>query len=415
LFAARLVFYVLVVVTGRTRWWVVALCGVVAAGLAGSRVGAETSLFPIPEIVVDPNEGTTLGALGVAVVADETKRIRRIIAPDVRYNDVFGVYPTFRYFDYPTPNQRFFFSAGKSTKIDEYLELNYGGFDLLQGRLDVDAQFVRDRDSRERFYGIGNDTPSSDESNYTGDVFRGQLLGKWHLPDDLLVAAGARVRRVRVHAGGVAGIPYPGDLFSPDEVRGIDGETIVAANTGLWYDTRDLPDAATEGSLVGANLEVVDTAIGSSVSYQRWSVEGRTFQALREDRRAILAARAFGEYLNGGARAPFYELNCVGGVNSLRGYGSHRFCDRHRIGTQIELRFNVYQREVFGVFANLETAPFLDVAKVFADSRDSPFRDQHTVPGLAFRAVVRPQVVAYVDLGFANGGVAAFTGIDYPF
>jgi outer membrane protein assembly factor BamA len=387
----------------------------VAAGPAGSRAGAVTSFFPLPEIVVDPNEGTTVGALGVVVVADETKRIRRIIAPDVRYNDVFGVYPTFRYFDYPTPNQRFFLSAGKSTKIDEYVELSYAGFDLLEGRCDVDTRLVRDRDSRERFYGIGNDTPDSNESNYTGDVYRGQLLGKWHLPDDLLAAAGARIRRVRVHQGGVEGIAYPGAVFPAEEVRGIDGETIVAANTGLWYDTRDLPDAPTEGSLVGGSLEVVDTAIGSSVSYQRWSLEGRTFQALRDDRRVILAARGFAEYLHGGEHAPFYELNCVGGVNSLRGYGSHRFCDNHRIGTQVELRLNVYQREIFGVFANVETAPFLDVAKVFADSRESPFRDQHAVPGIAFRAVVRPQVVAYVDLGFADGGVAAFTGIDYPF
>jgi len=388
---------------------------VVAASVVSARVGAEVSLFPIPEIVVDPNEGTTVGVLGVAVVADETKRIRRIIAPDVRYNDVFGVYPTFRYFDYPTPKQRFFFSGGKSTKIDEYMQLSYAGFDLLDGRLDLDAEMVRDLDSRERYYGIGNDTPSDNESNYTGDVFRGGLLAKWHLPDDLLVAAGTRVRRVHVHGGGVDGVPYTGSLYTGGEARGIGGETIVAAKTGLWYDTRDLPDAPSEGSLVGGNFEVVDTAIGSSVSYQRWSLEGRTFQALRDDRRAILAARAFAEYVNGGEHAPFYELSCVGGVGSLRGYGSHRFCDNHRIGTQIELRFNVYQREIFGVFANLETAPFLDVAKVFANSRDSPFRDLHTVPGIAFRAVVRPQVVAYVDLGFANAGVAAFTGIDYPF
>jgi outer membrane protein assembly factor BamA len=399
----------------RTGWSILALCGVVAAGLASTRVGAETTFFPIPEIVVDPNEGTTLGALGVMVVADESKRIRRIIAPDVRYNDVFGVYPTLRYFDYPTPQQRFFFSAGKSTKIDEYMQLNYSGFDLLDGRLDVDAHMVRDRDSRERFYGIGNDTPSSNESNYTGDVFWGDLLAKWHLPDDLLVAAGARFRRVRVHHGGVQGIPYTGDFFASGEVRGIGGETIVAANTGLWYDTRDLPDTPSEGSLVGGNLEVVDTAIGSTVSYQRSSVEGRTFQALRDDRRAILAVRAFAEYLHDGDRVPFYELSSVGGVGSLRGFGSHRFCDRHRIGSQIELRFNVYQREIFGVLANLETAPFLDVAKVFANSRESPFHDLRTVPGIAFRAVVRPQVVGYVDLGFANGGVAAFTGIDYPF
>jgi hypothetical protein len=129
----------------------------------------------------------------------------------------------------------------------------------------------------------------------------------------------------------------------------------------------------------------------------------------------ILAVRAFAEYLHDGDHAPFYELSSLGGVNSLRSSGSHRYRDKHRLGSQLELRSNVYEREIFGVRANLEATPFIDVGKVFADSRDSPFRDLHAVPGIGFRAAVRPQVVGYVDLGFSGDGVAAFTGIDYPF
>jgi hypothetical protein len=41
--------------------------------------------------------------------------------------------------------------------------------------------------------------------------------------------------------------------------------------------------------------------------------------------------------------------------------------------------------------------------------------DLHIVGGLGFRAVVVPQVVAYVDFGSSGGAPAAFTGIDYPF
>ena len=38
-----------------------------------------------------------------------------------------------------------------------------------------------------------------------------------------------------------------------------------------------------------------------------------------------------------------------------------------------------------------------------------------TARGLGFRALVRPQLVAFVDVGYGEEGDSIFTGIDYPF
>jgi outer membrane protein assembly factor BamA len=397
------------------RWGTWVLAGILSLGLPLDWAEARITYFALPEIIVDPDEGWTYGVLGIVLFSAEDKRIRRIIAPDVRYNEVYGVYPTFRYFGYPTPHQRFFLSAGKSTEIDEKFEGTYSGVDLFGGRVDVQVRIKRDLDSRERFYGIGNDTDDDDETNYTGDDYRGRLIVGVHLPDDLILSTGPRFSWMRVRRGGVDDLPYTGDYFSDDEAPGLDGETIVGYNLGLWYDTRDLPDAPTKGSLLGGNFEIVDKGIGSSTSYLRWLLEGRTFQPLRRDGKIVLAARAYAEYMHGGERAPFYELCSLGGQSSLRSSGSNRYRDRHRLGAQLELRANVYQREIFGVRAALELTPFLDLGKVFKDSQESPFRDLHAAPGIAFRIAVRPQVVAYVDLGVDGDGVSAFSGIDYPF
>jgi hypothetical protein len=35
--------------------------------------------------------------------------------------------------------------------------------------------------------------------------------------------------------------------------------------------------------------------------------------------------------------------------------------------------------------------------------------------GNGFRGLVRPQILAFVDLGYGSEGLAVFTGIDYPF
>jgi len=39
-------------------------------------------------------------------MADDDGNAKRMIAPDVRYNDITGVYPTLRYYDYSRPKQR---------------------------------------------------------------------------------------------------------------------------------------------------------------------------------------------------------------------------------------------------------------------------------------------------------------------
>jgi hemolysin activation/secretion protein len=102
-------------------------------------------------------------------------------------------------------------------------------------------------------------------------------------------------------------------------------------------------------------------------------------------------------------------------MESLRSKDATVFTDKHRFVMQAELRSQVYRREIFGVAAHIELAPFLDFAKVFNDSDELPFSNLHAAGGLGVRAVVVPQVVAYVDVGTGGDKPAVFTGIDYPF
>ncbi len=74
-----------------------------------------------------------MGLLGVFLMSTEDKSISSIIAPDVRYNDSFGVWPTFRYFGYPDANTRFSVFAGKATKQGENAEAAYNGHDMFGG------------------------------------------------------------------------------------------------------------------------------------------------------------------------------------------------------------------------------------------------------------------------------------------
>jgi hypothetical protein len=401
---------------GVGRWAAIVLCGVAYFATAGNAAGVDPTLIPLPEIIVDPNEGTTVGVLPVILIPSETKSIRSIIAPDVRYNDTFGIYPTFRFFDYPDPKQKYFVIGGKGTLRGEYAEADYQGFDLLDGWLNLSTNLRHEQDPFERFFGFGNHTPDSGESNYTSETERGMLLASLNFYDSFEALWQTRVSEERTGLGGVTHLPQVRDPSSGlSQVNGVTGFTTVGQQFGLAFDNRDSYDIPTRGVYANTAIEVVDKAFGSSNSFIKYSFEGKAFLPLREDKRLIAALHAALDYLQHGNNAPFYEKNAVGGIHSLRSYGSGRFRDNNNFVLQGELRTNVYEREIFGIRAHLEVTPFVDLAKVFNTSREFPLESLHPAGGLGLRAVVVPQVVAYVDFGTSGGAPAVFTGIDYPF
>jgi outer membrane protein assembly factor BamA len=228
-----------------------------------------------------------------------------------------------------------------------------------------------------------------------------------NLPANLQASLQLRFRYGDVGPGGLTDVP---ELQDPP-----DPETIVGTRFALTYDTRDLTDIPTRGLFADVGVEIVDQGLGSSSSYVKYGLEGKAFFPLTRSEKYVLALHADLDYMHNGENAVFYEQNIVGGKYSLRGYGRRRFTDVHRFVLQGEVRSNVYERELFGVNAHLEVAPFIDLAKVFNSATELPLENLHPVGGLGFRGVVVPQVVAFVDFGIGEEGTAGFTGIDYPF
>jgi len=407
----------------RDRWIRLVTFAVTLAvpGAVGALIslGNNLTLIPLPEILTDPNEGTTVGVLATVLQTDDDGTIRRMLAPDVRWNDITGAYPMLRFFDYSLPKQSIVLQGGKATKIGEYFEASYQGEHLFDGWLDARVQLLHENDPFERFYGFGNATPNRAETNYTSDTtaFLGAV---WvNLPYALHVGTQTRVRVVRLRQGGVSSIQQLLDDPALAGTPGIDGDTIVGQRVSTRYDTRDDIAIPTEGTLVEAGAEVVDKALAASTSYLRYNMECRSFVPLVADKRFILASQAVLGYLQHGDQAPFYDRNALGGESSLRGFGSNRYTDNDYFFARGELRSNVWEpqflTERFKVRGHIEVAPFVDVGRVFASSRTFPLEDLHVAGGTVFRAIVPPQLVSYVALGTTGSGIAAFTGIDYPF
>jgi hemolysin activation/secretion protein len=107
------------------------------------------------------------------------------------------------------------------------------------------------------------------------------------------------------------------------------------------------------------------------------------------------------------------DRDYVGGAQELRGFGAGRFYDRNSFASSVELRKKVFGFDASNSHVDVEVTPFIDVGDVAPSG--TPLNHLHNVAGVGFRGVARPFIVGYVDIGYGNEGVAAFTGIDYPF
>jgi outer membrane protein assembly factor BamA len=366
----------------------------------------------LPAFDTDPNEGETYGVLPVWMFKDADGRVRSILAPSVTYNEIRGVTGTFRYFHYPTAFERLELVASYSEKIDREVDVHYRNSDVFGGRFHADIQLLHERTSSVRFFGIGPESEKEDESNMTLGVTGGYMLFGVNMSKTMRLSLGETLQRFDVSRGGVPGLPFTGDLF-PD-LPGVQGALIHAQRVALIHDSRDSLTTPTEGLYVSAFAEASTTLLGSDADYLKAGIEGIYLRPFW-DRRVILVLRGLYEGISGDSNTPFEVLPTLGGVDTLRGFGENRFYGDARLLFNVEVRAKVLRMRLFGVNAEFEIAPFLDVGKVFNSWQqflDTPFEVN---PGIGFRGLAPPSVVGHIEFAYSREGPAIYVGLDYPF
>jgi hypothetical protein len=81
----------------------------------------------------------------------------------------------------------------------------------------------------------------------------------------------------------------------------------------------------------------------------------------------------------------------------------------------LEERIRLFRWEIFNVTADWEAAPFIDFGAVMSSFDEATEKSFEFNPGIGIRAVVRPNILGRVDVGFGKDGPAVFVGLGYPF
>jgi outer membrane protein assembly factor BamA len=390
---------------------VLVLASLLCLGLAGP-ARASFSIIPLPAIDTDPNAGATYGVLPVLLIRDEAEQVRRIIAPSLTYNEFRGITGTFRYFDYPTPAERFEFIAGYSETIERELDIRYRNLGLFAGRFHADVQILYERDSTIRFFGLGPASRRVDETNMTLGVAGLYMLFGLNVTPNTRLSLGETVQNFDVRRGSVPGLPFTGTVF-PD-LAGVDGTFVHAQRAVLAYDDRDSFTTPSRGLLVRVYLEASTELLGSESEYVKAGAEA-VYLKPAWDGRVVLVARGLIEGISGGNATPFEVKPTLGGATTLRGFSQNRFYGDARVLANAEARVKVFRMRIFGMTAEFEAAPFLDMGKVFTNTDELIGSQFEVTPGIALRGLAPPSVVGRVEIGVSREGPAIFVGLDYPF
>ncbi len=374
---------------------------------------ADTQVFPVPSVSTSRNDGNDAGLIAPILITDPDGELRYLMAPMFIQNSIVGSRAVFNLFQYWPGGRQMQFIGSFTERIERKLFFNYSdpAFNNGQYSLNFGGTFFKNATSR--FFGIGQTTPESGESNYTAREARAYWRFGVHANEVTQIAVGQRVRQVRLERG-ATDLPFSVEQFP--NVDGIRGESIIIGHRATFlYDTRDNLVTPTDGVAVTAYAEInQNLKSGDHPVYSRYEIEVKKLIP-SESKRAILVLRADLQATLG-TEVPFFEQSSLGGQNNLRGYGMDRFIDKHLVAFSIEERIHVMRTKIAGVTADFEVAPFLDTGQVFNSFKDVSFKDYRMTPGFGLRGIVRPNVVGRIDIGWSReGNSAVFAGLDFPY
>ncbi len=369
--------------------------------------------IPLPVIAASPNEGITSGALTAFLAHNKDDEVTTLLAPQVTHNDNFGVTASLYGAFYLSPDRYAEFNLSRSGRINHDYELRVRDSYQLVNKLELNGFVFKLADGSSRFFGFNAKSPQQMETNYANDEYGYNISAGYKLGRHYQVTLGDRLRDVKIRPGAFGGLPDIKDKFSSATVPGIEGFTTHAMRISLSYSTLDNRDTPTSGGYTRISIEPTLKALGGAGDYRHYEVETKGFIPLSDGRYISVFRFMYNQTL--GDTVPFLEQSIIGGETTLRGYGRNRFIDNSFLLCNLEERIRLFRWEVFSVTADWEVAPFIDLGAVMESLDMARKSDFEFNPGIGFRAIVRPNIVGRVDVGFGKDGPAVFVGLGYPF
>jgi hypothetical protein len=369
--------------------------------------------IPLPVIASSPNEGITSGVLTAFLAHNSRDEVTTLLAPQITYNENFGVTGSLYGAYYPVPERNIEFNLSKSGKVNHDYEIRGRDISLLNNKLELNGFFFKLSDGSSRFFGFNAKSPEQMETNYSNDESGYNISAGYQIGRHFQMTLGDRYRDLKIRSGAFESLPDINDKFSMANIPGIKGFSTHAMRLSFSYSTLNNRDTPTFGGYTRITFEPTVKTLGGAANYRHYEVEAKGYIPANNAKYISVFRLMYNQTL--GDRVPFLEQSILGGESTLRGYGRNRFIDNSFFLCNLEERIRLFRWEVFGVTADWEVTPFIDFGAVMESLNKANGSNFEFNPGIGFRAIVRPNIVGRVDLGVGKDGPAVFVGLGYPF
>lgn len=242
-----------------------------------------------------------------------------------------------------------------------------------------------------KFWGIGNDTPASNEEDYnmTSHKFRVDFLKR--LPPSLNF--GLRFNLENHEVTEVA----EGGLLASGDVLGSDRAVIVGLGAIFTLDTRDQVEDPHGGYYVNFNAQFSSENFGATHGFNRFITDMRAYRPL--GKKSLIAARFYLE--NNYGDVPFQAKAQFGGGDMARGYFKGRYIDNQMYVLTAEYRWRFLPR--------LSLAAFALMGEV-SDINQDFFKAPHFSAGggIRFKVLKDQNTLVRLDVGVGEDGNSGF-------
>jgi hypothetical protein len=268
---------------------------------------------------------------------------------------------------------------------------------LLRGEL-------RHRVYADRFYGIGNNTPLTDEEKYSFE-FVSTKFGAFKKISEFSFL-GPDLQLTNFY--NVKTNPLTDERPSQLEEKQIAGyKGGLNSGLGIVYliDSRDNVAYASRGIFLEAAAYHYGKTFGGDFNYENYKVNFSKYFQLKPDH--IIGSNTVFNFNTG--EVPFMLLAPAGGDKILRGYSKNRFSDQNFAGTQVEYRFPLFWR--------FSMATFAGIGEVFDDVNDIRMNNLKYSVGTGLRFALNPQqkLNLRADIGYGREGINFYMVIGEAF
>jgi hypothetical protein len=370
------------------------------------------SFLPVPFVFSDPNEGQTFGFRFTLFFKDlETDQVKMILAPKIAYNTLIKTVGGVTFIKYFSLQENLNVSFGIGQQVYREVFAAYENRRAGGNRFYLKGSFRYIRDPFGRFWGIGNNTPESNQSDYVGLSFYGDgEFGYYFLPN-FRIGLRESWNTTHVEDGIIPTLPSTNSVFGPAD--GVTSTSNLINKIALTYDSRPLENISTRGFYSDLYFVFSYQPWGSDVSYTGLGFDVRKLWSFRNERFTTVVRGFFQKLF--GDDIPFYLQSSLGGPNELRGFPKNRFIDLGKMLFAMEERIRIGKLRLLRTDYHISLDPFFEVGEVFRDFSDMSLSLLQPVGGVGVRIRIPPLTLIRADAGFGREGLAFFVTAGYPF